>query len=376
VDLDFTPEQDLLRDSVRRTVERHGGLDAVRKLENDPIGYSPALWSGLGELGVLGITIPEQYGGTGAGLLDAAVVYEEFGRSLVPSPHLVSCVLAAGLIARSPDTAVRDRLLPGLASGSSIATVASLEPNGGFGPAGVQLRAVRDGNGWRLSGTKAHVPFAAAAQWLLVLARTGPGVDPADLIAVLVATTAPGVGLDQQQTIAADAQFSVTFEEVRVEAADVVHQVGAAWPAWHDTMLDAVTLIAAQAAGGARAALDLAVGYAGTREQFGRPLAGFQAISHYLADSATAVDGAQTLAWQAAWARSEGDPAVQLAAMAKSFACRTFRDVTATAQQIFGGNGFTVDFDIQLYFRRAKSLQLTNWDTRYLNELIAAELLS
>jgi alkylation response protein AidB-like acyl-CoA dehydrogenase len=375
VDLDFTPEQDLLRDSVRRTVERHGGLDAVRKLENDPIGYSPALWSGLAELGVLGITIPEQYGGTGAGLLDATVVYEEFGRSLVPSPHLVSCVLAAGLIARSPAAAVREAMLPGLASGSAIATVATLESDGGFGPVGVQLRATPDGDGWRLSGTKAHVPFAAAAGWLLVLARVSPGTDPADVIAVLVSSTAPGVSLSAQQTIAADAQFRVTFDDVLVESADVVHHAGAAWPAWHDTMLDAITLTAAQAAGGARAALELAVAYAGTREQFGRPLAGFQAISHYLADAATAVDGAQTLAWQAAWARSQGDPAEELAPMAKSFACRTFRDVTATAQQIFGGNGFTVEFDIQLYFRRAKSLQLNNWDTRYLNELIAATLL-
>jgi alkylation response protein AidB-like acyl-CoA dehydrogenase len=140
-------------------------------------------------------------------------------------------------------------------------------------------------------------------------------------------------------------------------------------------MLDGATLLAAQAAGGARAALELAANYANTRQQFDKPLAAFQALSHYLADGATAVDGAQGIAWEAAWARSEGRSIAQLAPVAKSFACQTFRNVTATAVQIFGGNGFTVEFDIQLYFRRAKSLQINNWNDRYLNELIAAETL-
>jgi alkylation response protein AidB-like acyl-CoA dehydrogenase len=186
---------------------------------------------------------------------------------------------------------------------------------------------------------------------------------------------AADITVTQQLTVASDAQFRVTFDDVRVDAVDVVHGEGQAWSAWHDTMLDGITLIAAQAAGGARAALDLAVAYANTREQFDKPLAGFQAISHYLADGATAVDGAQGIAWEAAWERSEGHSIAQLAPMAKSFACQTFRNVTATAVQIFGGNGFTVEFDIQLFFRRAKSLQLNNWDDRYLNELIAAAVL-
>jgi alkylation response protein AidB-like acyl-CoA dehydrogenase len=375
MDLDFTPEQELLRESVRRTCERHGGLDAVRKLENDPIGYSPALWTQLGELGVLGVTISEANGGSGMTMVDAAVIYEELGRALVPSPHFVSCMLAAGLIGRAEDESLKRRVLPAIASGESIVTVASLEPDRGFGPAGIQLTATPDGAGWRLSGRKVHVPFARAAGSLLVLARTVGGRDAAGVIAVLIPTDAPGITLEQQLTVASDAQFGVTFDNVRVEPADVVHSASTAWSAWHDTMLDGVTLIAAQAAGGARAALDLAVSYANTRQQFDKPLAGFQAISHYLADAATAVDGAQTIAWEAAWERSQGNSIAQLAPMAKSFACRTFRDVTATAQQIFGGNGFTVEFDIQLFFRRAKSLQLNNWDDRYLNDLIAADLL-
>jgi alkylation response protein AidB-like acyl-CoA dehydrogenase len=373
MDLDFTSEQDLLRDSVRGVCERHSGLDVVRKLENDQVGYSTELWQQLGEMGITGLVIDEQYGGSGMSMIDAAVVYEEFGRAIVPSPHFVSAVLAAGLIGRSSNDALKSDLLPRIASGEAIVTVASLEPDNTYAPSGVQLKATKDGDGWKLSGAKRHVPFAQAAGSMVVLARTDDGRGEAGIIALLVDTSAAGVTLTQQLTVASDAQFRVDFDNVAANA--VVHDAGAAWPAWHDTMLDGTTLLAAQAAGGARAALELARNYANTREQFDKPLAAFQAISHYLADSVTAVDGAQTLAWEAAWARSEGRSIESLAPMAKSYACQTFRKVTATAVQIFGGNGFTVEFDIQLYFRRAKSMQLNNWDERYCNELIAAQLL-
>ena len=375
MDLDFTPEQDLLRDSVRRACERHCGLDVVRKLENDPVGYSVELWAQLADLGVTGLVIDEQYGGSGMTMIDAAVVYEEFGRALVPSPHFVSAVLAAGLIGRSSNEALKSQLLPRIASGEAIVTVANIEPDGSYAPSGVRLKATRDGDGWTLSGTKRHVPFAQAAGSMIVLARTDDGRDDAGIIALLVDTTAAGITLTHQLTVASDAQFRVDFDNVRVDADSVVHYAGPAWAAWHNTMLDGATLLAAQAAGGARAALELARDYANTREQFDKPLAAFQAISHYLADAVTTVDGAQTLAWEAAWARSEERSIETLAPMAKSYACQTYRKVTATAVQIFGGNGFTVEFDIQLYFRRAKSMQINNWDERYCNELVAAQLL-
>jgi alkylation response protein AidB-like acyl-CoA dehydrogenase len=348
----------------------------VRKLENDPVGYSPALWTALAELGVLGVVIDEEHGGSGMTMVDAAAIYEEFGRALVPSPHFASCILAAGLIGRSSNADLKSRMLPAIADGESILTVAALEPDNGYSPAGVQLTATADGDGWRLSGSKLHVPFAQAAGPMVVLARSAAGRDASGVIAVLVDTTAAGVTLEQQLTLASDAQFLVTFDNVAVDANDVVLGAGDAWGAWHDTMLDGVALVAAQAAGGARAALELAATYANTREQFNKPLASFQAISHYLADGATAVDGAQSIAWEAAWERSQGNSIAQLAPMAKSFACQTFRQVTATAVQIFGGNGFTVEFDIQLYFRRAKSLQLNHWNDRYLNELIAEQVLA
>jgi len=134
-------------------------------------------------------------------------------------------------------------------------------------------------------------------------------------------------------------------------------------------------LLAAQAIGGARYALDITVQYAKDREQFDKPLGAFQAISHYLADAATTVDGGETLVYEAAWALANGRDTSRLAPMAKYFACQTFRDVTAMAQQVFGGVGFTVEYDIQLYFRRAKQLQISWLDDRALEEMIAATVL-
>jgi alkylation response protein AidB-like acyl-CoA dehydrogenase len=359
MDLDLTSEQELLRESVRRTCERHCGVDVVRKLENDPIGYSPALWSALGELGLHGLTIPEDRGGSGMTILDAAVGYEELGRAIVPSPHFVTSVLAAGVLDRLGATG----LLPAIASGETVLSVAWLEPGSGFTDRGINTRV----EGGKVTGTKRHVPFARAADKLLVLAR-----DNNDIVIAIVDTTASGVTLEQQLTVAGDTQYDVRFDNAPAETV-----LPNAWGAWNETMLDGAILLAAQAVGGARAALDLAVDYAKTRQQFDKPLGAFQALAHYLADAATAVDGAQTLMWEAAWACREGrENAKQLAPMAKLYAGRTFRDVTATAVQIFGGVGFTVDFDIQLYFRRAKSLQLNWWDDRHLEELIAQTVLT
>jgi alkylation response protein AidB-like acyl-CoA dehydrogenase len=368
--MDFTPEQELLRDSVRRTCARHGGLDMVRKLENDAVGYSPAFWSALAELGLLGLTLPEEYGGSGMTLVDATIVYEELGRSLAPTPHFASCVLAAGVLQRAGDQARKQSWLPRIASGEAVLSVAWLEPGGGFGPEGVQVTATPADGGYVLDGVKQHVPFARAADSLLVLARSPEGV-----VLVLVDAGTPGLTLEQQLTVASDTQFRVTFDGVTVPADGVLREGGEPWAVWHDTMLDGAILLAAQAVGGARAALELTVDYAQKREQFDRPLGAFQAIAHYLADATAAVDGTQTLVWEAAWTRAEGRSVDRLAPMAKLYAGKTFRDATAMAQQVFGGNGFTLDFDVQLYFRRAKSWQLNYWDDRYLEELIADEVL-
>ena len=185
----------------------------------------------------------------------------------------------------------------------------------------------------------------------------------------------PGITLTQQLTISSDTQYQVDFDNVRVDADALVGEPGGAWPVWDETMHDGIILLAAQAVGGAQYAHAITTQYAKDRQQFDKPLGAFQSLAHYLSDAVTAVDGAETLVWEAAWARTSGRSIDKLAPMAKLFACQTFRDVTATAQQIFGGVGFTLEYDIQLYFRRAKQLQVSWWNDRYLEELVAHQVL-
>jgi alkylation response protein AidB-like acyl-CoA dehydrogenase len=217
---------------------------------------------------------------------------------------------------------------------------------------------------------KRHVLFAAAADRLVVLARTGDAVD-----LFLVDPKAPGVTLRQQFSLASDTQYEVTFSDVAVEEADRIGPAGSGWDTWQAVLLDGFVLLAAQAVGGARYALEITTQYAKDRKQFDKPLGAFQALAHYLADAVTNLDGAEQLVHEAAWAGATGRPLTSLAPMAKLFACSTFRDITAMAQQLFGGIGFTLDFDIQLYFRRAKQQQLMWSDDRALQDVVAAALL-
>jgi alkylation response protein AidB-like acyl-CoA dehydrogenase len=373
LDLKFSAEQDMLRETVRALCASASPLSVVRELEDDPVGYSPELWKQLAHLDLIGLQLPEAYGGSGMSALESVVLYEEFGRSLAPSPHFVSSILSGGVLALAGSDDQKQEWLPRIVTGEAVLTPAWLEPENGFGPKGVQVRAVADGDGFRITGTKRHVAFASSADRLVVVARTGDAPEAVDLF--LVDPAADGVTLTQQMTIASDTQYRVDLDQVRVTAADRIGPAGSGWASWDAVMHEGAILAAAQAVGGAQYAMEITVQYAKDRHQFDKPLGAFQALAHYLADGSTTVDGAEVLVHEAAWAHSEGRSVAKLAPMAKLFACQTFRDVTATAQQIFGGIGFTVEFDIQLYFRRAKQLQISWWDSRYLEELVAAAVL-
>jgi alkylation response protein AidB-like acyl-CoA dehydrogenase len=373
MNLDFSEEQQVLRDMVRGVLGEHCPIEVVRRTEDDPVGYPEALWKQLAEVGAVGILIPESFGGAGQTLLEAAILYEELGRALAPTPHFASAVLGAGLLRVAGSEAQQQSWLPRIASGDAIFSLAWLEPDSSFGPRGVQLRATPDGDGFRLRGVKRHVPFARAATQWIVLARTGEGLEDIDLF--LVDPAAQGIVQQQQLSLASDCQYELRFEDVRVPASARLGAAGSGWRHFESVMQDAVVLLAAQAIGGAERALELTVEYAKERKQFDKPLGAFQAISHYLADASTRIDGGKTLVYEAAWAGSEGRESGALPAMAKLFACQTYRDVTAMCQQVWGGVGFTIEYDIQLFFRRAKQLQLSYWDTRELEERVAAAVL-
>lgn len=369
LDLNFTSEQAMLREAVRSLCG--DAVGTVRDLENDPVGYDAKFWGSLTDMGLTGLMIPEAYNGSAMGLVDAAVVYEEFGRSLIPSPHLASSVIAAGALMAGGSDAQRKVWLEAIASGKTILIPAWLEPDRSSGPDGVSLPAIPDGNDMILNGAKRHVHFASSANRLVVLTRGSEGIG-----LFLVDPKATGVNLTQQFSVASDTQYRVDFDGVRIPNTDRVGEPGAGWKIWETAMIDAMVLVAAQAVGAAKAVHSLANDYAKERYQFDKPIGSFQSLSHYLADADTAIEGARVLVYQAAWARDTGHDLEQLAPMAKLFATSTFRDASAMALQIHGGLGFTVACDAQLYFRRAKAWQLNWYDPPYLEDLIATSLLA
>lgn len=373
MNLDFSEEQEMLRDTVAGICGEHSSIEAVRALEDDPVGYTKEFWKQLTDLGLLGLTISEEHGGSGLSLLEAAVVYEQFGRTLAPSPHFASSIMSAGVLAAAGSDQQKSALLPKIATGEAIVVPAWLEPGNGCGIEGVRMKAEKGGDEYVLSGTKRHVAFANSATHFIVLARSADDGDGLGLF--LVDATASGISSEQRLTLASDCQYQVSFDNVRVSASDRIGAAGEGWAVWNEMMHQGIILLAAQAMGGAQRALEITVQYSLDRHQFGKPLGAFQALAHDMADSQTAIDGGRTLAYEAAWSVANGRAVDRLAPMSKLFACQAYRDVTATCVQIHGGMGFTIEYDIQLFFRRAKQLQISWWDTSYLEDLVAASVL-
>ena len=244
MDLDFTEEHEMLRDMVRGVCAEYALLELVRELENHELGMPETFWKQLVELGLVGILVPEEYGGQGQSLLEAAILYEEFGRALAPSPHFVSAVLSASALAIAGSEAQKQAWLPGIAAGDLVLTPAWLEPWNGFGARGVQVRAEVNGDGFVLDGAKMHVNYAALADRLVVLARTGEAEEAIDLF--LVDPKAAGVTLSQRENLGSETTFRVGFAGVQVAASDRIGEPGSGWE-MGAVMNDAIVLAAAQA---------------------------------------------------------------------------------------------------------------------------------
>jgi len=277
-------------------------------------------------------------------------------------------VLSARILLAAGSDEQKSAWVERIGKGEAIVTPAWLEPDRGYGPAGVALEAKAQGSDFTLTGTKRHVQFARAADRLIVLARTSAGID-----LFLVDPNASGVTLTQQLSLGSDCQYRVDFANVRVPASARIGAPGTGWDTWNAALHEGIILLAAQAIGGADRALEITVEYAKTRKQFDKPLGAFQALAHYMADTSTRIDGGRTLVYEAAWNHAQGRSIARLAPMAKLFACETYREGTRICEQIWGGVGFTIEYDIQLFFRRAKHLQLSWWDSAYLEELIAVQ---
>jgi alkylation response protein AidB-like acyl-CoA dehydrogenase len=267
-------------------------------------------------------------------------------------------------------------LLPGIASGERIVTLAWTEASGRYTPDGISLDAAPQGGAFVLSGTKLFVPDAHVANTLICAARTGyPSGAPEDGVSLfLLDPRGPGVTIHPLQTMAGDKQFEVALDRVHVSRENLLGEPGAGWPILSNVLRKAAVAKCAEMCGGAQRVLELAVSHVKERVQFGRPVGYFQAVQHHCANILTFVDTARFMTHQAAWRISEGLPFEMEASMCKAWVSEAYRQTVALGHQVMGGMGFMEEHDLQLYFKRAKAAELAFGDADFHRELVAQEM--
>ncbi|MGH9123133.1 MAG: acyl-CoA dehydrogenase family protein [Acidimicrobiales bacterium] len=406
MNLGFTEEQEELRRSVRRFLADKSPESEVRRLMETEAGYDPAVWAQMAsQLGLQALAIPEEYGGSGFSFVELVVVLEEMGRVLLCAPFFSSVVLGASALLSCGDESLKKELLPGVASGSTLVTLALTEDSGRWDAGGVELVATPSGSGggWVLDGHKSFVLDGHLASRILVVARvrtsgaagesgaaggsgTGGGSDASGASGAggvslfVVEGSAPGLARAVQPTMdQTRKQARLVFSSV---PARMVGTAGDGWPAVSRALDLAAVALAAEQVGGAQRVLDMSVEYAKVRVQFGRPIGSFQAVKHRCADMLMAVESAKSAAYYAAWtaasASAEGAEGAEelpvMASLAKAYCSEAYFRAAADNIQIHGGIGFTWDHPAHLYFKRAKSSELLFGDPAYHRELLAQRI--
>ncbi|MEX1009653.1 MAG: acyl-CoA dehydrogenase family protein [Acidimicrobiia bacterium] len=374
IDLSLDDDQLLIQRSAQELFRRRCPPEVVRDIEAGELGYAPDLWQEMAGLGWLGIAAPEEYGGTGGSFLDLYPIYEEMGRSLVPSPHLDTVVVAGGTIVDVGTDAQRRRVIPAIADGSCIVSTAILEGDGSFGPGGIACSATLDGSDYVLNGTKLLVGYAPSADYFLVVARTGGGPGAEGITLFLVDARRDGISWAPIPNIAGNALYAVTFDAVTTSVDTVVGDVDGGWEHVSAATTRAAVLQTATIVGAARTVLDMTNQYAKDREQFGNPIGRYQAVQYMVSDILIDLHRADLLARQAAFRISAGKSYMREAAIAVAFGKKAAAHLHRQAHEVHAGVAFIVDHDLTLFSRRAKFWENNLGDARYYQELLAHEM--
>jgi alkylation response protein AidB-like acyl-CoA dehydrogenase len=369
----FNEEQELLRNTARKFFENECGSDTVRRLMETPEGISAELWKKLAEQGWLGLIYPEQYDGTGLGLVDLVVLMEEMGRAVAPGPYFSTVLLGGLAILEAGGEGQKKEWLPRIAAGDRRVALAWMEPSAQLGPAGVTLTAVKRGETFTLSGTKLFVHDAHTADALVVAARTRPGAGADGVSLFLLPKGTKGLEVTLLPTMDQTRKLcEVACSDVAVGADALLGAAGAGWAPLSRVLDRATVALCAEMCGGAQKVLDMTVEYAKIRQAFGRPIGSYQGVKHRAADMLVDVENSKSITYYAAWALDENSPEAPLAvSMAKAYVSDAYRRVAAGGIQLHGGIGFTWEHDLHLYFKRAKGSEFTFGDATHHRERVA-----
>jgi len=367
MDFDFKSDQIMLRNNAREYLAEKCTTQFVRTMFDDKAGYSKDMWKELADLGWLGLTFPEENEGLGLGMVELSLLLEEMGRAVFPGPYFAS-VLLAGNALKAGDKGLRERYLTGMAKGDVIASMGILEQAVNWGPEAIKLKAEGGGGGFVLNGMKRFVPFAHIADVIIIPARTSSKPDGITLFAV--DSKAKGVEMSTLTNIDLTSKSSeVRLSNVMVPEENIIGDVDGGWPVLKEVLQKAAVGASAEMLGAARKSMEMSVEYAKVREAFGQPIGTFQAIKHKCADMLLEVEQSHAAVYYAAWAQDAGAPDAALAAsVAKAYVGDAARRVCGESIQVHGGIGFTWEFDLHLWFKRAKYYEPMYGDVEYHRE--------
>lgn len=378
MDFEPTQEQRMLRDAARRFARAECDETLFRRMDEDE-HYPDALYRRMGELGFLGVTLPERYGGSGLGCVASALFQEEISRRLLPlqMTYQISVLAAGGAILDLGSEAQKDAYLPGLARGELKFSIAFTEPGAGSDAASIALSARADGDGFRLSGQKVFITGADICDFMIVSTRTDTAAPPRDGIsAFIVAAGSPGLEIRRipKVGVKASSYCSVFFDDVYVPAEQVIGGVNRGWAVvTHSLELDRIGA-AARWVGFGQEALDYAMDYARGRMQFGRPIARFPEIRERFADLQTELDAARLLAYRAAQLYDQGKPCRREASMAKLFASELVLRLTRDVMQVLGGYALSMEYHAQRFLRDCQFATIGAGTSQIQRQIIAKEI--
>jgi alkylation response protein AidB-like acyl-CoA dehydrogenase len=378
IEYGLNEQQEMLKTMARDFLAKECPMTRVRELMKDETGFSPELWKKMAGLGWLGLVFPEEYGGTGMNFRDLTILLEEMGRIVLPSPFLSTLLLVGMPILAFGTKEQKDEILPKIASGDIVCTLAALEEDGDWWADSINVRADRKGDQYVLNGTKLFVPDAKVANYMLIAARTKRTENPEEGITLFLLDTKEVWGILSTGLKTMDEtrkQWEVVFANVPVPAKNILGELHKGWPIMKQIALNTTAALCAEMVGAGEKAFEMTVAYLKDRIAFGVPIGSFQALQHRAADLVIGLEYSRSLMEWAAEAIKEDDPdATTAVSMAKSFCGDTCKKVVAEGIQMHGGIGFTWDHDMHLYFKRVWASDNAFGDSNYHRELIAKAL--
>jgi 3-oxocholest-4-en-26-oyl-CoA dehydrogenase beta subunit len=378
MDFSLTDVQEKLKQEARAFLEKECPESFVREMEEDDQGFSAELWRKMAKTGWLGLPYPDQYKGKGGSFIDLALLFEEMGRAMLPSPYLSTVILCGLTILEAGSDRQKEDLLPKIARGDLILSLALTEPESSWDgtawrPEGVTVKAVPKGNDYIINGTKLFVHDAHIADYLLCVTRTREAKNAPDGITLfLVDAKDPGISIEILDTTAGDKQSEVTFRRVKVPKENMVGSLHRGWAPLHRVMQKGALLLCADMVGAGQRVLEVTVDYAKTRVQFDMPIGINQYVQDHCAFLLSEVDASRWLTYQAVWKLSENLPCKTEVAMAKAWTSDSHERACWRGHQVLAGVGYEVDRGVlPLYSRRGKTKQLYLGDSEfYLEELM------